>query len=36
MNIYKVRARVEPLLKAVPSPFAALMRLRDAVGNRKG
>lgn len=36
MNIYKVRARVEPLLKSVPSPFAALMRLRDAVSNRKG
>lgn len=36
MNIYKVRARVEPLLKAVPSPFSALMRLRDAVNARKG
>ncbi|MDD3445635.1 MAG: COQ9 family protein [Zavarzinia sp.] len=35
MTLGKVRARVEPLLKAVPSPFSALMRLRDAVNTRK-
>ncbi|PWR22281.1 COQ9 family protein [Zavarzinia compransoris] len=35
MQIGKLRARVEPLLKAVPSPFSALMRLRDAVNARK-
>lgn len=36
MNVYKARARVEPLLKSVPSPFSVLMRLRDAVAARKG
>lgn len=35
LQLGKMRARVEPLLKAVPTPFSALMRLRDAVAARK-
>lgn len=35
MTIGKVRQRVDPLLKLVPSPFSALSRLRDAVNARK-
>jgi ubiquinone biosynthesis protein COQ9 len=35
LQLGRMRARVEPLLKAVPTPFSALMRLRDAVAARK-
>ncbi|PWR25179.1 COQ9 family protein [Zavarzinia aquatilis] len=35
MQLGKLRTRVDPLLKALPSPLSALMRLRDAVSSRK-
>lgn len=35
MQLGKLRARAEPLLKRLPSPAAALMRLRDAIGPRE-
>lgn len=35
MQLGKLRARMEPLLKALPSPLSVLTRLRDAVTPRK-
>ncbi|MCW0182202.1 COQ9 family protein [Zavarzinia sp.] len=35
MQLGKLRARVDPVLKALPSPLSALIRLRDAVNARK-
>lgn len=35
MQLGKLRARMEPVLKALPSPLSALTRLRDAVNARK-
>lgn len=35
MQLGKLRARMEPVLKALPSPLSVLTRLRDAVTPRK-
>ncbi len=35
MQLGKLRARMEPVLKALPSPLSVLTRLRDAVSARK-